>query len=45
VVEATHGCMRCRGVRKEGARMVTAAYEGAFATPDARREFLHLVKG
>lgn len=44
VVEAAHGCMRCRGVRKEGARMVTAAYEGDLATPDARQEFLRLVK-
>jgi GTP cyclohydrolase I len=45
MVEAAHGCMRCRGVRKDGAQMVTSAYEGELAAPDARREFLQLVKG
>jgi GTP cyclohydrolase I len=45
MVEAAHGCMRCRGVRKDGAQMVTSAYEGELAAPEARREFLQLVKG
>ncbi|MEB3327685.1 MAG: GTP cyclohydrolase I FolE [Candidatus Sericytochromatia bacterium] len=45
MVEAAHGCMRCRGVRKDGAQMVTSAYEGDLAAPEARREFLQLVKG
>ena len=44
VVEATHGCMVCRGVKKEGASMVTSAYEGAMRDPQARSEFLSLIR-
>ena len=42
MIQAAHGCMSCRGVRKEGASMVTAAYEGEFRRPENRAEFLTL---
>ncbi|MEB3196489.1 MAG: GTP cyclohydrolase I FolE [Candidatus Sericytochromatia bacterium] len=42
-VEAAHGCMRCRGVRKEGARMITTAYEGDLTSASWKDEFLRLV--
>lgn len=44
VIEASHGCMVCRGVKKEGARMVTSAYEGALRDPQYRGEFLTLIR-
>jgi len=44
LVAGTHGCMACRGVRKEGARMVTLAFEGDFRTPERRSELLLLTK-
>jgi GTP cyclohydrolase I len=43
LVEAQHGCMRCRGVRKEGARMVTSAYGGDMMQGSGRAEFLQLI--
>lgn len=42
LVEGVHGCMTCRGVRKEGSTMVTTAFEGEFARSDRRAEFLML---
>jgi GTP cyclohydrolase I len=44
VVEASHGCMACRGVRKVDAKMVTSAFEGALREPAARQEFLSAVR-
>ncbi len=44
LIEASHGCMACRGVKKDGASMVTAAYEGAMRDPQARNEFLALIR-
>lgn len=44
VVEASHGCMVCRGVKKEGARMVTSTLEGDFRNPATRAEFMALIK-
>lgn len=44
VVEAAHGCMVCRGVKKEGASMVTSAFEGAMRDPAIRSEFLTLIR-
>ena len=45
VVEAGHGCMACRGVRKEGATMVTSSLRGEFKAPATRAEFLGLIRG
>jgi GTP cyclohydrolase I len=45
VIEATHGCMVCRGVKKEGARMVTSALEGEFRNTATRAEFMSLIQG
>jgi len=45
VVTARHGCMSCRGVRKQRAGMVTSAMRGVFKTqPAARAEFFKLVE-
>lgn len=46
VVEARHECMACRGVKKDGATMVTSSMLGAFRdTPEARAELLGLIGG
>jgi GTP cyclohydrolase I len=44
LVEGVHGCMTCRGVRKEGSTMVTTAFEGEFTKSDRRSEFLMLTR-
>jgi GTP cyclohydrolase I len=44
VLEATHGCMVCRGVKKEGATMVTSSMEGDFRNSVTRSEFLSLIR-
>jgi GTP cyclohydrolase I len=44
VVEAQHGCMSCRGIRKEGASMITSAFEGDLRHPEQRSEFLTYIK-
>ena len=44
VIQATHGCMTSRGVKKEGVKMSTSCLLGTFREdPDTRREFLSLV--
>lgn len=43
MVEGTHGCMTCRGVRKQGSVMVTTAFEGEFGRPERRTEFFSLL--
>jgi GTP cyclohydrolase I len=46
VVEAQHGCLNCRGAKKEAASMVTSALEGKFKEQHKlREEFLQLIKG
>lgn len=45
VVEAAHGCMACRGVRKPGATMVTSAFEGELRDAARRAELMTLLKG
>jgi GTP cyclohydrolase I len=44
VVEATHSCMSCRGVKK-GATMVTSALNGVFRQPEVRQELFNLIRG
>lgn len=45
VIEATHQCMVCRGVRQSETRMVTSALLGGFRrNARARAEFFSLVK-
>lgn len=45
VVEATHSCMSCRGVRKQQSVMITSSLLGAFRDdPRTRAEFLQFVK-
>jgi GTP cyclohydrolase I len=44
VIEASHSCMSCRGVRKSGVSLVTSCMLGAFRDkPDARMELLALI--
>lgn len=45
MIEATHSCMSCRGVRKANAKMVTSVMAGAFRRDSATRdEVLRLFK-
>ena len=45
ILEAQHGCMRCRGVRKQNAVMTTSAMRGVFfEKPEARTELLQLIR-
>lgn len=44
VIEATHMCMRMRGVGKQNSTMVTSAVTGVFRNePDVRNEFYNLI--
>lgn len=44
IVEAQHGCMRCRGVAKQNAVMITSSMRGAFFDkPQARAELMQLI--
>ena len=45
VVEAKHGCMQCRGVKKQNATMTTSAMRGVFfENSEARSELLQLIE-
>ena len=45
IMEARHGCMRCRGVLKQNAVMTTSAMRGVFFDrPEARSELLQLIQ-
>ncbi len=45
VIEATHSCVGCRGVKKQGAVMVTSSLTGCFKTqPDCRAELMSLIR-
>ena len=44
IVEARHGCMRCRGVAKQNAIMTTSSMKGVFFDKsDARAELMQLI--
>ena len=46
MIEATHNCVSCRGVKHRGASMKTAKLSGAFLEDgNARSEFYQFVKG
>jgi GTP cyclohydrolase I len=46
MIEATHNCVQCRGVKHGGASMKTAKLSGAFMDDgNARSEFYQFVKG
>jgi len=45
IMEATHSCMTCRGVRKPGSEMVTSAIRGLIRNNQAtRNEMLSLLR-
>ena len=44
IIEAAHGCMRCRGVKQANALMTTSAIRGAFFDKaEARQELFQLI--
>lgn len=44
IIEASHSCMKCRGVRQPESEMVTSYLAGVFRdNPETRSEFLSLV--
>tara|TARA_R100000951_G_scaffold113178_2_gene114702 strand:- start:749 stop:1453 length:705 start_codon:yes stop_codon:yes gene_type:complete len=46
MIEATHNCVQCRGVKHKGASMKTAKLSGAFMEDgSARSEFYQFIKG
>jgi len=46
MIEATHACVSCRGVKHQGASMKTAKLSGSFLNEDsARAEFYEFTKG
>lgn len=44
VLDASHDCMRIRGIKKQHSSMVTSAIRGVFKEKDTRDEFLQLIK-
>ena len=45
ILEAQHGCMKCRGVRKQNSIMTTSAMRGVFFDKqEARTEVLQLIR-
>ena len=45
ILEAQHGCMKCRGVKKQNAIMTTSAMRGVFFDKsEARAEVLQLIR-
>jgi GTP cyclohydrolase I len=46
MIEATHNCVSCRGVKHQGASMKTSKLSGCFLQEDAARaEFYEFIKG
>ena len=45
ILEASHGCMKCRGVMKQNSTMVTSSMKGVFFdNKEARNELMQLIK-
>ncbi len=44
IIEATHMCMRMRGVSKQNSVMGTASATGVFLEPELEQKFINLVK-
>ena len=45
IIEASHGCMQCRGVRKQNSIMTTSAMRGVFFDrSEARSELMQLIR-
>lgn len=45
ILEASHGCMRCRGVRKQNSVMTTSAMRGVFFDKaEPRQELMQLIQ-
>ena len=45
IIEASHGCMQCRGVRKQNATMTTSSMRGVFFDKsEARSELMRLIR-
>ena len=45
IIDASHGCMQCRGVRKQNSIMTTSAMRGVFfEKSEARAELMQLIK-
>ncbi len=45
IIEAQHGCMRCRGVQKQNSVMTTSSMRGAFfEKSEARSELMQLIR-
>ena len=45
ILEAQHGCMKCRGVKKQNSVMTTSAMRGVFFDKaEARSEVLQLIR-
>ena len=44
VIDATHNCVSCRGVKHQGASMQTSQFTGVFKKDAARAEFYELIK-
>jgi len=42
-IEATHNCVKCRGVKHVGAGMITTEISGEFKKDRVRHEFLHYI--
>lgn len=45
IIEASHGCMQCRGIKKQNSIMTTSAMRGAFFDKaEARSELMQLIR-
>jgi GTP cyclohydrolase I len=45
VVDATHQCMTCRGVKHDDVYTITRQFRGEFKEPDQERHFWDLIRG